>query len=63
MDRLSVKYNRKIIYRAEDIAGMNFTGTVSPSDTLASFLKLLAAMNNLDIQENEPVFIVTKHSD
>ncbi|HEX9509668.1 MAG TPA: FecR domain-containing protein [Puia sp.] len=63
MDRLSVKYNRKIVYRAEDIAGMNFTGTVAPSDTLASFLKLLAAMNNLDIQENEPVFIVTKRPD
>jgi transmembrane sensor len=63
IDRLSAKYNRKIIYRAEDIAGMNFTGTVAPSDTLASFLKLLAAMNNLDIQENEPVFIVRKHSD
>ena len=63
MDRLSIQYHRKIQYRRTDLAGLNFTGTVSPTDSLGSFLKLLGAMNNLDIQEQPPVFIISRHKD
>lgn len=61
MDRLSIQYHRKIQYRTTDLKGLNFTGTVSPTDSLGGFLKLLGAMNNLDIQEQPPVFIISRH--
>jgi len=63
INQLSIQYHKKIIYRKADIAGMNFTGTVPRTDSLGTFLKLLGAMNNLDIQEQPPVFILSRHKD
>jgi hypothetical protein len=60
MDKLTAQYHAKIIYKDSDLSGMNFTGTVSSSDSLIVFLKLLANMNGLEIQEQRPVYIVTK---
>jgi ferric-dicitrate binding protein FerR (iron transport regulator) len=63
LNQLSIQYHTKIAYRASDLAGMNFTGSVSRSDSLATFLKLLATMNNLDVREDEPGFIIARHLD
>lgn len=63
INRLSIQYHKKIIYRKADIAGMNFTGTVPRTDSLGTFLQLLGAMNGLDIQEQPPVFIISRHKD
>jgi transmembrane sensor len=63
ISQLSIQYHKKIIYRKTDVAGMNFTGTVPCTDSLGAFLKLLGAMNNLDIQEQPPVFIISRHKD
>ena len=62
-DQLSIQYHRKINYAASDLTGMNFTGTVPRSDSLVVFLKLLATMNNLEVQEKEPVLVIARHSD
>lgn len=62
-DQLSIQYHKKINYTASDLTGMNFTGTVPRSDSLFVFLKLLATMNNLEVQEKEPVLVITRHPD
>ena len=49
--KLAIQYHVTISYRAADLNGMNFTGTVSPSESLQPLLKLLGNMNNLEIRE------------
>lgn len=49
--KLAIQYHVTISYRAADVRGMNFTGTVSPSDSLQPLLKLVGNMNNLEIRE------------
>jgi transmembrane sensor len=61
-NQLSIQYHRKISYTASELSGMNFTGTVPRSDSLVLFLRLLANMNNLEVQEKEPVLVITRHS-
>jgi hypothetical protein len=60
IDLLSRIHNNKIIYNSEDIAGMNFTGTISRSDSLEVVLKLIAAMNDLSVQKVENTYIISK---
>lgn len=59
--QLTIQYNKKFIFRASDLAGLNFTGTVPRTDSLNVFLRLLAGMNNLDILEQPDGYIVTRH--
>lgn len=59
--QLSIQYHKKITYRARDIAGRNFTGTLLHTDSLDTFLRLLGTMNNLDIQEQPTGIRVTRH--
>ena len=49
--QLSIQYHTTIHFRSSDLAGMNFTGTVSRQDSLATVVRLLATMNGLDIRE------------
>lgn len=58
--QLSIQYHVTISYRAKDLSGMNFTGTVSRSDSLQPFLRLLGNMNNLDIQEEAGGFRIVR---
>lgn len=58
--QLSIQYHLTISYRAKDLIGMNFTGTVSRSDSLQPLLRLLGNMNNLDIQEEAGGFRVVR---
>ena len=60
LDKLSLIYHHKIIYDVRDITGMNFTGTISRSDSLVVVLKLIAAMNNLEVQEQGNSFTVSR---
>jgi transmembrane sensor len=62
-DQLAIQYHTKITWRARDIAGLNFTGTVPRTDSISNFLRLLATMNNLDIREQPAGFSVTKHKE
>lgn len=59
--QLTTVYNKKFNFRASDLAGLNFTGTVSRTDSLNVFLRLLAGMNNLDILEQPDGYTVTRH--
>jgi ferric-dicitrate binding protein FerR (iron transport regulator) len=58
--RLTIQYNKKFIFRASDLTGLNFTGTVPRTDSLDVFLRLLAGMNDLDILEQPDGYIVTR---
>jgi ferric-dicitrate binding protein FerR (iron transport regulator) len=60
--RLSLQYHTTISYKHSDIAGMNFTGSMS-TDSLPDFLRLLATMNDLDIREQPTGYIITRHKD
>jgi len=60
--RLSLQYHTTISYKYSDIAGMNFTGSMS-TDSLPDFLRLLATMNDLDIQEQPTGYIIARHKD
>ena len=62
-NQLSIQYHTKINYAASDLTGMNFTGLVPRSDSLIVFLRLLANMNNLEVQEKDPVLVIARHSD
>ncbi len=59
--QLTIQYNKKFIFRASDLAGLNFTGSVPRTDSLNVFLRLLAGMNNLDILEQPDGYTVTRH--
>ena len=59
--QLSIQYHTKFNFRAKDLRGLNFTGTVPRTDSLDVFLRLLAGMNNLDIQAQAPGYIVSRH--
>jgi ferric-dicitrate binding protein FerR (iron transport regulator) len=58
--QLAIRYHVTISYRAADLRGMNFTGTVSRSDSLQPLLKLLGNMNNLEIREEANGFRVVR---
>jgi ferric-dicitrate binding protein FerR (iron transport regulator) len=60
--RLSVQFHKTISYKYSDIAGMNFTGSMS-TDSLPDFLRLLATMNDLHIQEQPTGYIITRNKD
>ncbi|HMI63011.1 MAG TPA: DUF4974 domain-containing protein, partial [Puia sp.] len=59
--QLSIQYHTKFNFRAKDLRGLNFTGTVSRTDSLDVFLRLLAGMNDLDIQAQAPGYSVNRH--
>jgi ferric-dicitrate binding protein FerR (iron transport regulator) len=58
--QLAIQYHVTISYRAADLRGMNFTGTISRGDSLQPLLKLLGNMNNLDIREEANGFRVVR---
>ena len=60
--RLSLQFHKTISYKYSDIAGMNFTGSMS-TDSLPDFLRLLATMNDLNIQEQPTGYIITRNKD
>jgi ferric-dicitrate binding protein FerR (iron transport regulator) len=59
--QLSIQYHTKFNFRAKDLNGLNFTGTVPRTDSLDVFLRLLAGMNKLDIQAQAPGYIISPH--
>ncbi len=61
MQQLSAYYNVKIQYDSTVIGRMNFTGTVTKSDSLTVILKAISQMNNLDIMKTENEFIISRH--
>lgn len=61
--KLSLRYHKKILYRASELAGLNFTGTLMRTDSLDTILSLLGTMNNLDIREDPAGINVTRHKD
>ena len=61
--QLSLRYHKKIIYRASELAGLNFTGTLLRTDSLDTILSLLGTMNNLDIHEKPAGIVVTRRKE
>ena len=57
---LASQYHVTITYRAADLKGMNFTGTVSAADSLQPLLQLLGNMNNLELREELGGFCVVR---
>lgn len=60
MDKLSSRYQHRIIYSKKDITGMNFTGTVTQTDSLDVILRLITTMNHLELKENGTSYIISK---
>lgn len=60
LNKLSLFYNVKIKYDSLLIDTMNFTGTVSKSDSLPVILKAIGNMNDLEVLQNEDEFIISK---
>lgn len=58
--RLSAHYHTNIDYRAGDVAGMNFTGTMNSTDSLSGFLRLLGMMNRLEVKEGPAGFRISR---
>ncbi|HEY4289692.1 MAG TPA: FecR domain-containing protein [Puia sp.] len=61
--QLSIQYYTKFNFRAKDLRGLNFTGTVPRTDSLDVFLRLLAGMNNLEIAGRSGGYTVSRHRD
>lgn len=61
MHKLSAYYNTRIEYDSLVIDDMNFTGTVSKTDSLSVILKAISQMNNLDVIQNNNKYIIMKH--
>ncbi len=62
INKLSAFYSVKIQYDSVVTDTMNFTGTVSKTDSLPVILKVIGEMNALDIIKNEDGFIISKHN-
>jgi signal peptidase I len=60
MATLSLRYHCNINFNQHEIAGMNFTGTISRTDSPGVILRLIANMNNLIIEENGKNYTVSK---
>ncbi len=58
MNHLADFYRTEIKYDKDEIAEMNFTGTVTRKDSLHVVLKIIAQMNGLEILDNHNEFIV-----
>lgn len=59
MKQLMKQYNVSIIYNEEDMAGMNFSGTLQKNDSLPVILQVIARMNGLTVTNKDGAFIVT----
>jgi transmembrane sensor len=60
MEGLSKYFNAKIFYNREEIEARNFTGTFSQKDSLAIILKVIAQMNDLQVNSTDSGFMVEK---
>jgi hypothetical protein len=60
IQKLSDSYHHRIIYNEAEIAGTNFTGTVTHSDSLFVVLRLLATMNGLEVREEGSSYKLSK---
>ena len=60
INKLSAFYKAQIQYDSVLIDTMNFTGTVSKTDSLPVILKAIGEMNQLEISKNEDGFIISK---
>ncbi|WP_291949473.1 FecR family protein [Chitinophaga sp.] len=60
IEKLSAIHHHKVIYDASDIAGKNFTGTISNSDSLIVVLRVICTMNKLEVKEEGDNYTVSK---
>jgi transmembrane sensor len=60
VEKLSSVYQTRIVYDRKLIAGMNFTGTVTHTDSLSVILRIIANMNDLEVQRNDSTFTLSK---
>lgn len=60
IESLSVFFNVHIEYTREDIANMNFTGTITHADDVASVLKVIALMNGLEAEKSDKGYRIIK---
>lgn len=59
-DKLSSRYNVNIVYDAQELEGLYFTGYLLESDTIKTILTLIANMNDLEIADVQGGFRVLK---
>lgn len=59
MKQLMKQYNVSIIYNEEDMAGMNFSGTLQKNDSLPVILQVIARMNGLTVTNKDDGFVVS----
>ena len=57
---LQAKYKQHVSFHKEEIAGMMFTGSFGESDQLEAVLRVIANINNLEIQTSAQGFVIKK---
>ncbi len=60
LDQLSLLYNQKITYKAEDLNGLSFIGRIDKTDTLETILLLIGRLNNLQVVREPHGFEIKK---
>ncbi len=60
LDQLSLLYNQKITYTAEDLDGLSFIGRIDKTDTLETILLLIGRLNNLQVVREPHGFLIKK---
>lgn len=60
LDQLSLLYNQKISYAAEDLEGLSFIGRIDKTDTLETILHLIGRLNNLEVIREPHGFLIKK---
>ncbi|MCH5715597.1 FecR family protein [Niabella hibiscisoli] len=60
LDQLSLLYNQKISYSAEDLSGLSFIGRIDKTDTLETILQLIGRLNNLQVVKEPNGFLMKK---
>lgn len=57
---LSALYNVKIAYNKKDVEKIYFTGKYNKTDSLATILKRISAINKLTVTKNDTAFVIRK---
>ncbi|WP_343306895.1 FecR domain-containing protein [Chitinophaga niabensis] len=59
-NKLSARYNVRIVSNATEMKGLVFTGTFAETDSLQNILSVIAGLNNLSILQEEEKIIIKK---
>lgn len=60
LDQLAIIYQVKILYKKEDLNGMNFIGRIGKNDSIVTILKDISELNKLNISQKGNTYTLEK---